>query len=67
MTGQVFDIAQEHNGYMFYTEHRYYGQSYPTEYEPALLKQNTLENIYIAETTAQKIYAIYPLIKPWKM
>ncbi|GJQ77977.1 hypothetical protein Trydic_g2338 [Trypoxylus dichotomus] len=29
-TGQIFDIAEQHKGYMFYTEHRYYGYSYPT-------------------------------------
>nr|XP_022911227.1 putative serine protease K12H4.7 [Onthophagus taurus] len=28
-TGQMFDMANEHNGYMFYTEHRYYGRSQP--------------------------------------
>lgn len=28
--GQQFDIAAKHNGYLFYTEHRYYGKSYPT-------------------------------------
>lgn len=33
MSGQVYDIAQAHNGYMFYTEHRYYGKSYPTKLE----------------------------------
>lgn len=27
----MFDMAKEHNGYMFYTEHRYYGKSQPTE------------------------------------
>ncbi|XP_071057007.1 putative serine protease K12H4.7 [Onthophagus taurus] len=30
-TGQMFDMANEHNGYMFYTEHRYYGRSQPVE------------------------------------
>lgn len=30
MGGQIFDMAEEHDGYMFYTEHRYYGESYPT-------------------------------------
>lgn len=29
--GLAFDVAQENNAYMFYTEHRYYGKSYPTE------------------------------------
>lgn len=29
--GHMFDMAREHGGYMFYTEHRYYGQSRPTE------------------------------------
>lgn len=28
--GQLYDIAAQHHGYMFYTEHRYYGQSQPT-------------------------------------
>ncbi|XP_014096121.1 putative serine protease K12H4.7 [Bactrocera oleae] len=28
--GHFYDLAEEHNGYLFYTEHRYYGQSYPT-------------------------------------
>lgn len=32
-TGLMFDMAAEHNGYMFYTEHRYYGNTHPTEYE----------------------------------
>ncbi|KAI4457715.1 protease s28 pro-x carboxypeptidase-related [Holotrichia oblita] len=31
MTGQMYDMAEEHDGYMFYTEHRYYGQSFPTK------------------------------------
>lgn len=31
MSGQIYDLAEEHNGYMFYTEHRFYGESYPTE------------------------------------
>lgn len=29
-SGHMFDLAREHSGYMFYTEHRYYGESYPT-------------------------------------
>uniref|UniRef100_A0A1B0CT00 Prolylcarboxypeptidase n=1 Tax=Lutzomyia longipalpis TaxID=7200 RepID=A0A1B0CT00_LUTLO len=29
--GHMFDMAREMNGYMFYTEHRYYGQTRPTE------------------------------------
>ncbi|XP_026479923.1 putative serine protease K12H4.7 [Ctenocephalides felis] len=28
--GQQYDIAVQHNGYLFYTEHRYYGSSHPT-------------------------------------
>ncbi|KAI4464559.1 protease s28 pro-x carboxypeptidase-related [Holotrichia oblita] len=28
--GQMYEIAKENKGYMFYTEHRYYGSSYPT-------------------------------------
>lgn len=31
-SGAMFDMAQEHGGYMFYTEHRYYGKSIPTRY-----------------------------------
>ncbi|CAD7093607.1 unnamed protein product [Hermetia illucens] len=27
--GHMFDMAKELNGYMFYTEHRYYGRSHP--------------------------------------
>uniref|UniRef100_A0A1L8EGF3 Putative serine protease n=1 Tax=Haematobia irritans TaxID=7368 RepID=A0A1L8EGF3_HAEIR len=27
--GHFYDMAQEHKGYLFYTEHRFYGQSYP--------------------------------------
>lgn len=27
----MFDMAKEHSGYMFYTEHRYYGKSQPSE------------------------------------
>ncbi|XP_058979210.1 putative serine protease K12H4.7 isoform X1 [Musca domestica] len=27
--GHVYDMAREHNGYLFYTEHRFYGQSRP--------------------------------------
>jgi hypothetical protein len=30
MGGLIWDMAKEHNGYLFYTEHRYYGQSHPT-------------------------------------
>lgn len=26
----IYDLAREHNGTLFYTEHRYYGQSHPT-------------------------------------
>ncbi|KAL5290289.1 hypothetical protein ACFFRR_009935 [Megaselia abdita] len=29
--GHMYDMAKEHNGSMFYTEHRYYGKSQPTE------------------------------------
>lgn len=28
--GHFVDMAAENNGYLFYTEHRYYGQSWPT-------------------------------------
>lgn len=28
--GHIYDLAKELNGTMFYTEHRYYGQSHPT-------------------------------------
>lgn len=31
MTGQAYEIARENCGYLFYTEHRYYGESYPTK------------------------------------
>lgn len=27
--GHVYDMAKEHHGYLFYTEHRYYGASHP--------------------------------------
>ncbi|XP_046804332.1 putative serine protease K12H4.7 isoform X2 [Lucilia cuprina] len=30
--GHVYDMAKEHNGYLFYTEHRFYGESKPTEH-----------------------------------
>lgn len=30
MGGHMFDMAKEMSGYMFYTEHRYYGKSLPT-------------------------------------
>jgi hypothetical protein len=29
-SGHMFDMAKELNGTMYYTEHRYYGQSHPT-------------------------------------
>lgn len=29
-SGHLVDMAEEHNGILFYTEHRYYGQSRPT-------------------------------------
>lgn len=32
MSGQMFDMASQHDGYMFYLEHRYYGKSHATEY-----------------------------------
>lgn len=28
--GHIYDMAKEMNGHLFYTEHRYYGQSHPT-------------------------------------
>lgn len=28
-SGHHYDMAKEHKGYLFYTEHRYYGQSKP--------------------------------------
>ena len=28
--GHFYDIAQEHNAMLYYTEHRYYGASKPT-------------------------------------
>lgn len=30
MSGHMYDMAKEMNGQMFYTEHRYYGKSFPT-------------------------------------
>lgn len=27
--GLMFDMARENDGAMYYTEHRYYGQSFP--------------------------------------
>jgi hypothetical protein len=27
----IYDLAKEHSGTLFYTEHRYYGKSHPTE------------------------------------
>lgn len=30
MGGGIFDMASEFNGQLFYTEHRYYGRSWPT-------------------------------------
>lgn len=31
ISGGIFvDLAKEHNGILFYTEHRYYGESKPT-------------------------------------
>jgi Serine carboxypeptidase S28 len=29
--GHTFDMAKEMKGYLFYTEHRYYGKTHPTE------------------------------------
>lgn len=29
-SGQMHDIAAQNGGMLFYTEHRFYGQSYPT-------------------------------------
>lgn len=29
--GHVYDMAKEHNGYLFYTEHRFYGLSKPVD------------------------------------
>lgn len=31
--GHMFDMARELGGQMFYTEHRYYGSSFPTPYD----------------------------------
>lgn len=30
VAGHLFDMAEEMNGILFHTEHRYYGQSHPT-------------------------------------
>lgn len=30
MSGHMYDMAKEMSGYMFYTEHRFYGKSWPT-------------------------------------
>jgi Serine carboxypeptidase S28 len=30
-SGHMVDMAREMNGYIFYTEHRFYGQTRPTE------------------------------------
>ncbi|XP_076286949.1 putative serine protease K12H4.7 isoform X2 [Lasioglossum baleicum] len=30
-TGQMYEVAKVHNGMLYYTEHRYYGKSHPTE------------------------------------
>lgn len=30
MGGGIYDLASEFNGQLFYTEHRYYGKSFPT-------------------------------------
>lgn len=31
-SGQMYDMAQKHGAFMFYTEHRFYGQSMPRRY-----------------------------------
>lgn len=30
--GHMYDMAKEMNGYLFYTEHRFYGKSFPTRF-----------------------------------
>lgn len=44
MGGQIYDMAAEHGGYLLYTEHRYYGYSYPTnDFTTANLKYLSVE------------------------
>lgn len=43
-SGHMFDLARKHGGYMFYTEHRYYGLSYPTaDASTANLRYNSVD------------------------
>ncbi|XP_061386786.1 putative serine protease K12H4.7 [Musca vetustissima] len=52
--GILADIAKEHNGMLFYTEHRYYGQSKPTK---NLLVEN-LEYLHVKQALADLAHFI---------
>lgn len=36
--GHMYNMAKEFDGQLFYTEHRYYGESHPTSYDIAFRK-----------------------------
>lgn len=49
-SGLMFDMARQHGGAMYYTEHRYYGQSFPvndlsTENLRFLTTEQALEDV----------------------
>ncbi|XP_022905145.2 putative serine protease K12H4.7 [Onthophagus taurus] len=54
MSGQIVDMALEHRGYLFYTEHRYYGQSFPTED----LSPENLQYLNVDQALADVVYFI---------
>ncbi|GJQ77978.1 hypothetical protein Trydic_g2339 [Trypoxylus dichotomus] len=54
-TGQIFDMAEQHGGYMFYTEHRYYGESYPT----ANMSTENLRYLSVDQAIADIAYFIH--------
>ncbi|XP_061386785.1 putative serine protease K12H4.7 [Musca vetustissima] len=53
-SGMLADIAKEHNGMLFYTEHRYYGQSKPTK---DLLVEN-LQYLHVKQALADLAHFI---------
>ncbi|GJQ77976.1 hypothetical protein Trydic_g2337 [Trypoxylus dichotomus] len=54
MTGLMFDMAVEHSGYLFYTEHRYYGNTHPT----ADHSSENLSYLSIDQSLADLVYFI---------
>ncbi|XP_049869941.1 putative serine protease K12H4.7 [Pectinophora gossypiella] len=59
LTGNMFEMARENNGYLVYTEHRYYGQTLPYEEFTA----ETLRFLNVDQALADLAYFIHEMKK----